>query len=344
SATQLEPLPATHVDTGMGLERIVSVIQGVTSNYRTDLLKPLMDTVRMLADQSEAEQNANITPYRVVADHCRAATFLIADGVVPGNTGRNYVCRMIIRRAARFGGKIGLREPFMARVAETVIENYGDAYPELRRNQATIQANLTREEKRFQRTVDAGMSHLNDLLAEMAAGGLTLMDGRKAFDLYATHGLPLELTRDVAREQGMDVDESGFRAAMDGHRLASGAGKAFGPMGGEDVDVYRTAFEGLLEQKRLTKKGVQYNPYDDTEVEAPVLALFHEGESVDAVQEGDSVEVLLAKTCFYVEAGGQVSDAGTIVSVAEPRWEIRVGEMRRPAAGVIVHVGTVVKG
>jgi len=344
SPTQLEPLPARHVDTGMGLDRIVSVIQGVASNYSTDLFMPLMDTVRKIAGQSEAEREANIIPYRVIADHCRAATFLIADGVVPGNTGRNYVCRMIIRRAARFGGKVGLNEPFLAKVAETVIDNYGEAYPELRRNRATILTNLTREEQRFQRTVDAGMSHLEDLLAEMREKGLTMMDGQKAFDLYATHGLPLELSRDVAREKGMDVDDAGFRAAMDAHRLASGAGKAFGSMGGEDVDVYRTVFENLVGQSQLSAKGVEYDPYNGLEVETPVLALFHDGEAVDAVQIGENVEVLLSKTTFYVEAGGQVSDAGSVVSVEEPRWEIRVDDMRKPAAGVIVHVGVVVKG
>lgn len=344
SQTQFEPLPATHVDTGMGLERIVSVMQGASSNYRTDLLFPLMETVRKLAGQSEAERDANITPYRVVADHSRAATFLIADGVVPGNTGRNYVCRMIIRRAARFGSKLGLNGPFLAKVADVVVDNYGAAYPELLRNRATILANLTREEQRFQRTVDAGMSHLNDLLDEMTNAGQSMMDGHKAFDLYATHGLPLELTRDVAREQGKDVDEAGFRAAMDEHRLASSAGKVFGPMGGEDVDVYRNALDELIGQGKLDSKGVQYDPYSGFEVAAPVAAFFHEGEMVDAVQTGDSVEVLLPKTCFYVEAGGQVSDSGSIVSANGSSWEIRVDDMRKPAAGVIVHVGVVVKG
>ena len=155
-ATHLEPLPARHVDTGMGLDRVVSVIQGVTSNYRTDLFSPLLQTVQDLTGHTDAQREANLTPYRVIADHGRAATFLIADGVVPGNTGRNYVCRMIIRRAARFGGKIGLKAPFLAKVAQTVIENYGDAYPELVRNRETILDNLTREEERFQRTVEAG--------------------------------------------------------------------------------------------------------------------------------------------------------------------------------------------
>jgi len=156
--------------------------------------------------------------------------------------------------------------------------------------------------------------------------------------------LPLELSRDVAREKGMDVDDAGFRAAMDAHRLASGAGKAFGSMGGEDVDVYRTVFENLVGQSQLSAKGVEYDPYNGLEVETPVLALFHDGEAVDAVQIGENVEVLLSKTTFYVEAGGQVSDAGSVVSVEEPRWEIRVDDMRKPAAGVIVHVGVVVKG
>lgn len=344
SPTELEPLPATHVDTGMGLERIVSVMQGVTSNYRTDLLLPLMETVRSMTGHTEHQRDQNITPYRVIADHSRAATFLIADGVVPGNTGRNYVCRMIIRRASRFGSKLGLKEPFLAKVGQTVIDIYGDAYPELRRNQNTILENLTREEKRFQRTVDAGMNHLNDLLAEMKAEGREVMDGRRAFDLYATHGLPLELTRDVAREQGLDVDEAGFRAAMDEHRLASGAGKAFGPLGGEDVDIYRTTLDSLIAKGKIDKGGVQYDPYSGLEVEAPVIGLFHDGESVDAVQMGDAVEVMLPKTSFYVEAGGQVSDAGLIVSVNEPRWEIRIDDMRKPAAGVIVHAGIVVKG
>ena len=145
SATQLDPLPERHVDTGMGFERIVSVIQGVTSNYETDLLSPVMDLVQEMTGDTDEQRSEHVTPYRVLADHSRAASFLIADGVVPGNTGRNYVCRMIIRRAARFGSKIGLKAPFLARLAEVVIEHYGAAYPELRRNQKTILENLTRE-------------------------------------------------------------------------------------------------------------------------------------------------------------------------------------------------------
>jgi alanyl-tRNA synthetase len=342
--TQLEPLPACHVDTGMGFDRIVSLLEGVNSNYRTDLMWPLLARVQKLTGHSDAQVEEFFTPYRVIADHVRAASFLVADGVVPGNTGRNYICRMIIRRAARFAGKIGLHEPFMAKVAQEVIDGYGGFYPELVKNGNAILDSLTREEKRFQRTVEGGMRQLEELLVELKQNHQTVLDGKKAFDLYATHGLPLELTRDVAREQGLDVDQDGFREAMDEHKIASGAGKAFGVMGGEDVDVYRGIFESLQEAGALDKSGVVYNPYSGLETEGQLLAIVREGESVPLSVAGDRVELLLPQTCFYVEAGGQVSDMGRIVSLQEPSWEVHVDEMRKPAAGITVHVGTVVKG
>lgn len=348
SPTQLDPLPATHVDTGMGLERIVSVLQGVTSNYATDLLSPILDKVQELTGQTDQERAENITSYRVLADHSRAATFLIADGVVPGNTGRNYICRMIIRRAARFASKIGFTEPFMAKLARVVIDHYGEAYPELIKNQKAILDNLTREEDRFQRTVEAGIKYLDDVLAGIAQKGEEVLDGHEAFNLYATHGLPLELTRDIAREKGLDVDEIGFRTAMEEHRIASGSGKAFGAMGGEDVEIYRTIVEGLEQIGKLPSSGVVNDPYtrdvDGTpRATGEVLALFKDGIAVDFVNVGDQVEVVLPRTPFYIESGGQVADSGVIYSTEHP-WRIRVDDVRRPAAGVIVHVGEVISG
>jgi alanyl-tRNA synthetase len=344
SPTHLELLPARHVDTGMGLERIVSVLQNVNSNYKTDLLSPLMDTVQKLAGQSAVERERNITPYRVIADHARAATFLIADGVVPGNIGRNYVCRMIIRRAARFGGKLGLNRPFLAEVAETTIDNYGKAYPELERNRAAILQTLTREEERFQRTVETGVSQLNDYLTQVKADGMNILGGAIAFDLYATHGLPLELTRDIAREQGMEVDENGFRKSMEEHRIASGAGKAFGALGGETVDIYRPLLDEFKEKKLLDSQGVEYDPYQITEEKQPVLAIVSNGQRVQQAMTGDEVEVILPKTHFYVESGGQVADSGWIVSSDSANWEIRIDEVKKPAAGIIVHIGEVIQG
>jgi len=340
----LEPLAAKHVDTGMGLERIVSVLQGTTSNYRTDLLFPLIKATQALTGHSDDERDANFTPYRVIADHARAAAFLIADGVVPGNTGRNYVCRMIIRRAARFGTKIGLDEPFLAVIAEQVIQLYGGFYPELERHRAAILDSLTREERRFQRTVEAGVARLDQLLTDLKVSGGKVLPGNQAFALYATYGLPLEITRDIAQEQNLEVDVQGFQQAMEEHRLSSGAGEAFGELGGDDVAVYREILSRLQAAGELPPEGVGYDPYSSLEVEGAVLALVRNGESIFQASVGDEVEVVLPHTCFYVEAGGQVSDTGSIVSEDQPEWEISVIDMRKPAAGVITHVGKVVRG
>jgi alanyl-tRNA synthetase len=342
--THLEPLPSTHVDTGMGLERIVSVLQDVDSNYKTDLLSPMMDATQRLTGHSNAQRAADITPYRVIADHARTASFLIADGVVPGNVGRNYVCRMIVRRAARFGSKIGLNEPFLATVAGSVIEQYGDFYPELVNNRTSILDNLTREEIRFQRTVEGGVAKLENLLSHLKDLGGRTLPGEQAFDLYATYGLPLEITRDIAREGNLDVDEGAFRKAMEVHRLASGAGETFGSLGGEDVDVYRGLLADLQGRGALSQEGVVYDPYHAIEVEGPLLALVKDGRPGPQASTGDKVEVLLPETCFYVEAGGQVSDTGSIVSAGGPEWEIRVDDMAKPAAGIIVHIGVVLRG
>ena len=337
----LEPLPATHVDTGMGFERLVSILQGVDSNYKTDLFAKSLETLRSLTGQSEKEMFENFTPYRVICDHARTASFLIADGVVPGNVGRNYVARMIIRRGARFGAKLGLTEPFLAKVAEAVIETYGDFYPELVKSRGAILDNLTREEIRFARTVETGTAHLENLLSGLRASNSKILDGHKAFDLYATYGLPFEISRDIAREQGLEVDEAGFNAAKDEHSIASGGGKAMGKMGGEDAEFYAGILKDLQKKKKLGERGVEYDPYASPRVEGEVLALVSNGESVDSVSFGDRVEVILPKTGFYIESGGQVSDEGYIHG---DDWEIEIGNMRRASAGVIVHVGEVVSG
>jgi alanyl-tRNA synthetase len=339
----LEPLPARHVDTGMGFERLVSVLQDVDSNYKIDLFRGALDAVRELTGDSLEKMYANFTPYRVIADHARAAAFLIADGVVPGNVGRNYVCRMIIRRAARFGTKLGLHEPFLSKVAEAIIVAYGDFYPELVKSREVILDNLTREEIRFARTVEFGTANLQGMLDELRKSNQKTLDGRKAFDLYATYGLPFEIAHDIAREQDLDVDEAGFRTAMDEHRLASGGGKAMGRMGGEDAEFYAGIIKEFQKAGKLGRDGVEYNPYEWLQVEGPVLALVADGQLMAEFGAGDRVEILLPKTGFYFESGGQVSDTGTI-RARDGSWEIEVNEMRKPSAGVIVHVGEVVFG
>ena len=342
---RLEPLPAKHVDTGMGFERIVSVLQGVDSNYKTDLFTGSLNVLRSLTGHSEKEMLADFTPYRVICDHVRSAAFLVADGVVPGNAGRNYVARMIIRRAARFGTKIGLNEPFLAKVAQAVIDQYGDFYPELRKAQPAILDNLTREEIRFARTVEAGTAHLENFLSELRSAGQTTLDGHKAFDLYATYGLPFEISRDIAREQGLDVDEKGFNEAKEEHAKASGGGKAMGKLGGEDAEFFAGILKELQSAGKLGPNGVEYDPYHGTEIDRyqnlEVLALVVNGQSVKSAELDDQVEVILPKTGFYIEAGGQVDDTGYIRGTG---WEIEVTGMRRASAGVLVHIGTVISG
>jgi len=344
SPTELILLEKTHVDTGMGFDRVVAILQDVDSNYKTDLFMPLIHRIQKLTGHSDAEREADLTPYRVIADHARATTFLIADGVVPGNLGRNYVCRMLVRRAARFGLKLDLHNPFMADIAQVVIDEYGDFYPELKRNAVTILDNLTREEIRFQKTVNAGLEHLSEILEELKQQGGKVLSGEKAFDLYATLGLPLEITRDIAQEDGLDVDTSGFNSAMEVHRLASGAGQDFGEMGGEDVQIFADLVEELKASGKLGAEGVTYNPYQAVEEPGEVLALIVDGQIVDAVSTGETVEVLLPHTGFYIESGGQVSDTGQIVSANGSDWKIAISDMRKPAAGVIVHKGKVVTG
>jgi alanyl-tRNA synthetase len=344
SATVLEPLPAKHVDTGMGLERIVSIMQGVTSNYKTDLLLPLMKTIQSLAGHSDKQMMENYTPYRVIADHARACSFLIADGVIPGNTGRNYITRMIARRAARFGGKIGLDKPFLAKVAEAVVNNYGAAYPELEKNKKTIFDNLTREEIRFHRTLESGMGQLDGFIDEMKKENIHKLSGDQAFELYATHGLPLEITRDILEERGLSVDDIGFKTAMDEHRIASGGGKAMGEMGGGDVAIYSEILNELVKTGKLTRSGVKFDPYSRTSLNGDLLSIIQDGIVVDEITEGEEGEILLPETCFYIESGGQVTDKGKIISLGTDKNIFEVSEMRKPAAGVIVHVGKMLKG
>ena len=338
---QLDPLPATHVDTGMGFERIVSVLQKQPSNYKTDLLFPVIKTVQKLTGQTDSEREANLTPYRVIADHGRAVTFLISDGVVPGNIGRNYVCRMIIRRAGLFGRKLGLYEPFLADVAETIIDSYGDAYPDLIKNKKLIQDQLTREENRFRKTVEFGLEQLENLISDLKNKNEIILDGVTTFDLYATHGLPFEITRDITREYGVDVDEDGFKKAMDEHRIASGAGKAFGKMGGEDAEFFHELFDQLITAKRLNSEGVTHNPYLGLLEKSEILLILKDGEVVESASKGDLVEIVLDKTPFYIESGGQVSDTGKIFESSTKDVLVKIQDVRKPIKGIVVHKGIV---
>jgi alanyl-tRNA synthetase len=333
------PLPKPGVDTGMGLERLVSVVQQQIVNYDTDLFAPVMDQVQQLLGDSDEQRRDHTVGYRVIADHGRAATFLIGDGVLPGNVGRGYVLRMIIRRAARFGRKIGFTRPFLAQVAQVYIEQMADVYPELRRNRELILHTVTREEERFARTLDGALSRLEEILADLPAGGE--IPGNLAFDLYASHGLPLEITRDVAGERGRTVDEAGYRAARQAHATASGAGFFKGYETGDNV--YAELLAELVRSGRLDSQGVDYDPYGEARLQTELVALIQDGRAVDHAPTGSKVEVVTAATCFYLEAGGEVSDTG-IIQAVDGDLHIRVDDVRQPVPGLIIHIGEVIQG
>ena len=339
-AGNLTPLPRPSIDTGMGLERITRIVQGVASNYETDLFRPALDKVQALLGHTDAERDANYVAYRVVADHGRAATFLVGDGVIPGNTAGPYVLRMIIRRAARFGRKLGFHTPFLEEVAQAYLDSsLGDAYPELRRRAAFIRQTIRREEERFLGTLESTLFRLDGIFAQLREGGQTELPGDVAFDLYATHGLPLEITRDVAAENGFRLDEAGFRAAQKAHAIVSGSG-AFGKYAiGENL--YADVLEQLISDGSLPPGGVAYHPYDRASQRAPILALLKDGAVAAEALTGERVELVTAATPFYVEAGGEISDAGWIETDG---GQVRVDDTRRPAAGLIVHVGEVIQG
>ncbi len=334
-----KPLDAPGVDTGLGLERILSVLQGAESNYGTDLFTPVIERVQSLAGKSEAERDENIVPYRVIADHTRAAVFLISDGVLPGAKGRDSVCRLVIRRAARFGSKLGFDKPFLAQVADAVIDVMGGHYTELVDKADTIKRIITKEEEMFRRTLDRGVEELENRLDDLEADGETTLGGEDAFFLKASLGLPIQVTKDIAEERGLNVDMEGYEQAEEQHALASGAGTAMGTM--ESAEAYANLLNQLQQDGDLPESGVDYQPYGPMMVHTRLVGMLQNGQPVNKAIAGDKVDVVLKATPFYVESGGQVSDTGTIEG---DDWVIQVEGMSKPVTSLIVHHGEVVEG
>jgi alanyl-tRNA synthetase len=340
-------LPKPGVDTGMGLERIVSIVQNKRSNYETDLFTPIMDHVQKLLGHSDAEREKHLVSYRVIADHGRAVTFMIGDGVMPGNEGRRYVLRLILRRAARHGRKAGFGEPFLSEIAKGVIREMGEHYTELKARQEFILNVITQEEERFYQTYEFGLRLLTTLMDDLKQQGETVIAGADAFKLHATYGFPYELTRDIALEHGMLVDEVGFRRAMAEHEKVS-ASDQFKMAGEETLGLYAALLERLKADGNIDAEGVKYVPYQDTQMESHLVAIVRDGQEVQTGREGEQLELVLAATPFYVESGGQISDTGFIVHYddpdAPPTWEFQVVDTRQPVAGLVVHIGQMKAG
>ena len=286
----LNPLPRPCVDTGMGLERIAAVLQGVHSNYEIDLFQGL---IRAAARETGCTDIENPS-LRVIADHIRACSFLIVDGVIPGNEGRGYVLRRIVRRALRHGHKLGQTKPFFYKLVPDLVAQMGGAYPELAQAQQRVADTLQQEEERFGETLEKGMAILSSSLAELPKGAA--LDGQTAFMLYDTYGFPLDLTADVCRERGLTVDEDAFEAAMGRQRDQARAASKFKSAAGLEYTGAQTQFVGY---ERLSQS-------------ATVTGLYRDGTACERAQAGDAVVVVLDTTPFYAESGGQVGDAGVL--------------------------------
>ncbi len=336
----LTDLPRPSVDTGLGFERLARIMQGAGSNYETDLFTPAMDRVQEMLGDSPEDRAEKYVGYRVIADHGRAATFLIGDGVRPGSTGAGYVLRMLIRRAARFGRQAGFVHPFLAEVAQVYIDQMGDVYPELRLHRQHILNTLTQEEERFSRTLDTAIVRLLEIREELAAAGETEISGETAFNLYATYGLPLEITRDIIQGRGITIDEAGYTRAREAHVLASGSG-AFGQYQTEG-SVYGELLNQLRSSGQL-EAGVDYDPYAGPALADELLGLIRDGQLVQALKVGEEAELVTAATPFYIEAGGEVGDTGIIRSSTGAAL-FRVDDVYRPIPGLVVHVGQVESG
>ncbi len=324
----LKPLARRGVDTGMGLERITAVLQGVESNYDTDLFKPLIEAARKVAEleggwNPRNKNDADAVAFQVIADHVRAMVFLMSDGVMPGNDGRGYVLRRIMRRAIRFGRSLGIERPFLCDLGATVISVMEGAYPELLAHGDLIARTARREEERFAATLAVGLGRVEELAQRLSVEQKRVIPGPEAFRLYDTFGMPLDLIRDVAQAWNLTVDEAGFESAMEAQRERSRKGMK---------EIASTA-SGVVAQ--LPVRQVEFRGYETTRLEgARLLALVRGDRLVEELSAGEEGQALLDRTPFYAEGGGQVGDTG-FLTASSAAAEVR--DTRSPARGLILH-------
>ncbi len=329
---EYKPLERKGIDTGMGLERVAAVMQGASTVFDTDAFRPVTQAILDAAGLRGDPNPKQMTSLRIVADHARAVTFLIADGVLPANEGRGYVLRRLIRRAVRHGKLLGIQKPFMVDMADVVSSVFSHTYPELVMRKDHIHKVIGSEEERFLERLDQGTTMLQDIVMELENKGSLTVPGSWAFKLYDTYGFPLELTREIAGESGMTVDEEGFLEAMEEQRERARASRhALGYMGGLST-AKAEALSGL---------DVEFIGYDTLTGESKITAIFAEGEPVGHISSGQDGEVVLDRTPFYAEAGGQVGDSGDIVGEG---FRARVNNTVRLSDSVIAHNVTVVEG
>ncbi len=315
----MTPLPKPSVDTGMGLERLAAVLQGVHSNYEIDLFQALIEAAATAVGTADLESKS----LRVIADHIRSCAFLVVDGVLPGNEGRGYVLRRIVRRAIRHGYQLGQQKPFFHGLVDALDEQMGEAYPELRRAREHVKRVLKVEEERFAETIEQGMRILNEAIQDLDGA---VIPGEVLFRLYDTYGFPLDLTADIAREKGLEVDEAGFDREMAAQRERARAASQFGVQQSVGVEL-----EGVTD----------FSGYDQLEDQSVVTALLREGERVEQLDAGQEGMIILDRTPFYAESGGQVGDSGLLVANGV---SFEVQDTRKQGGTVFAHLGRLAQG
>jgi len=326
---KMTPLPKPSIDTGLGLERMVSILQDVPTNFDIDLIVPIIKQAEALSGMDRNASREAEVAMKVIADHSRAAAFLIGDGILPSNEGRGYVLRRIMRRAIRYGRNIGLTKPFLHETAKVAFDVMKPEYPELTEAEAFITNVIQNEELRFSETIDYGLKLLSETLEDMKAKGETVVPGDVVFNLYDTYGFPVDIVQDVVRDQDLGVDMDGFNVAMDRQREQSRQVSTFD----EISDAYRT----------LTADGFksEFHGYEGIEADSQVVLLVSEGNEVTEVGTGAVVDVVAETTPFYGESGGQVGDVGVITG---PHGKIEVTDTLKDPTGLIIHKGRVVEG
>ena len=330
-AGALNPLPKPSIDTGMGLERLAAVLQGKHNNFDSDLFAPIIADICRFSKKMYGEDRAADTAIRVIADHIRAITFLLSEGLAPSNEGRGYVLRRIIRRAARYAKSLDIGEPVLYKLCGSVVGAMSDAYPELGDEQGRVQQMLKMEEERFDRTLEQGLSLLQNIMRDVINVRGDTIGGEDLFRLYDTYGFPLDIARDIAAENGLKIDEAGFHREMEIQKT-----KARASWTGEEIAAAPVYRELLARFKKTEFRG-----YDTTEADATVLAIIFDGSSIGELEAGQQGEVLLDITPFYAESGGQVGDTGELSAEGV---KAVVLDTKRPVEGMSLHKVKVKKG
>ncbi|MCP3899566.1 MAG: alanine--tRNA ligase [Desulfobacteraceae bacterium] len=326
---EMKPLPKPSIDTGLGLERIVSVLQDTKTNYETDLFVPIMERVEELCGKKTYESRQTEVAMKVIADHSRATAFLITDGILPSNEGRGYVLRRIIRRAIRYGRNLGLKKPFLHHTIDTVFDIMGDAYPELRKSSSFIFNVVKNEENQFLETLDIGIKLLDDSIKKLTNEKTNTIPGDLIFKLYDTFGFPVDIIQDVVKDTDLKLDLDGFNKSMNEQKLRSKG---------------KVKFEGVSDAyKSLTKKGVKtkftgYNLYED---KSDILIIVKDDKNIDLAKPGDAIEIVTINTPFYAESGGQAGDSGIFYN---DKCKIRIDATFSDPSGLSIHKGEIEQG